>query len=238
MSTENETAGLAPLVEAVPERPPLARRTGPGVLVALSGMDGAGKSSAAAAVSRHLREAGFPVHHRWHRIGEMDQLARVAGPVKRLLRPRRPVAGSLVHGRRRAHGPVAWAWVAVVALETARAYALSAGMTRAGLGVICDRWTTDSLVDLEIRYGRHRLAEWLLRAAAPRVDVEILFEVDAATAAARKPDDQPRAVLDRMQELYARAARRTRARRIDATRPLDEVIAEVLAAVDAALAER
>jgi thymidylate kinase len=102
--------------------------------------------------------------------------------------------------------------------------------------VVSDRWTTDALVDLNVRYGRHRPAEWLLRALAPRADVSVLLDIDAQTAAARKPDDQPKAVLDTMEELYRGAARRTGVRRIDATRPREEVVDELLALVDGAVA--
>jgi len=89
--------------------------------------------------------------------------------------------------------------------------------------------------DAEVGGGRHRFAERLLRALAPRAHVSILLDVDAETAAARKPDDQPRAVLDEMQGLYERAARMTGVRRIDATRPADEVVEELLALVDEAI---
>jgi thymidylate kinase len=238
VTRETRAETLAPLVESVERRPPPARRPGPGIIVALSGMDGAGKSSAAGAIALRLREAGYPVKHQWHRLGEMDALDRVAAPVRWLARPRRPIAGSVVRGMRPARGPVAWTWVLVVALETVRSYLLSIGLTRWGLGVVCDRWTTDSLVELELRYGRHRLAEWLLRRAAPRADLEILLEIDAASAARRKPDDQPRPVLERMQQLYGRAARAPGVRTIDATRPLEDVLEDVLALVDEVITAR
>src|SRR5438128_2396999 len=118
-------------------------------------------------------------------------------------------------GVRRRRGPIAWTWTLLVALVSVRDELISCGLTSRGIAVVCDRWTCDALVDLELRYGRHRLAEWLLRRATPPADVELVLEIDAETAARRKPGDQPPAVLDRMPALYEQAARSTGARRID-----------------------
>jgi thymidylate kinase len=124
----------------------------------------------------------------------------------------------------------------VAALESARAHMLSTGVTRSGTSVVADRWVTDSLVDLELRYGRHAVAERVLTGLAPRADLDILLEIDAATSAQRKPDDWPVPVLERMEAAYARVAELTGARRIDAARPRDEVLAELAELVDRAIA--
>jgi thymidylate kinase len=214
----------------------MRRRPGPGLLIALSGMDGAGKSSAAALIEERLRAAGHGVKQEWHRLGEMDTLDRLAGPVKRVVRLPRPVRGSIVHGSAPLRGPVGWSWVTMVSIETARGHLLSSGLTRSGTSVVADRWVTDSLVDLEVRYGRHALAERILTGFAPRADLDILLEIDAATSAQRKPGDWPLPVLERMEAAYARAAAVTGARRIDATRPQDDVLAELVTLVDGAIA--
>jgi thymidylate kinase len=233
MSTER-----APRLTSLPRRPPMRRRPGRGVLVTLSGMDGAGKSSAALAIGERLQDAGIPVKHEWQRLGDMRSLKLVAKPFKRVLPMRRGVAGSPVAGYERMRGPVAWVWVVIVALETARAHMISTGIATWGVGVVADRWLTDSLVDLEVRYGRHRLAEWILRALAPRSDLDILLEIDAATSVRRKPEDRPVPVLERMEGSYARVAELTGVRRIDATRPHDEVMAELMGLVDELIATR
>src|ERR671916_3111550 len=116
MATAYESPMPAPIVDALP-RPPMRRRPGPAPLIALSGMDGAGKSTAAGAIIDRLREAGYPVKPMWHRLGDMAALDRVAGPVKRVTRPRRRVAGSVEEGVARRRGPIAWTWVLVVTLE-------------------------------------------------------------------------------------------------------------------------
>jgi thymidylate kinase len=219
-------------------RPPLRLRSGPAPLVALNGMDGAGKSSAAAAIAERLEAAGYSVKHEWQRLGEMDSLDRVALPIKRIVPMRRPVAASIVAEVPRMRGPVGWSWTLAVALESARAHMLSTGVTTRGVAVVADRWVTDSLVDLELRYGRHRAAESVLRKLAPRVDVDILLDIDATTSAARKPGDWPPEVLERMEGAYRRIAALTGVQRIDATRPHDEVLADVMALLERAIAAR
>jgi thymidylate kinase len=220
------------------------RRVGPGPLVALSGMDGAGKSTTAIEVERRLRAAGLDARIEWQRLGEQSEaLDRIAGPVKRLLKPSSTVAEPLASGRperavaanmQRTHrrDPVAWAWTVVVTALTVRQYLRAAAPTRSGAAVVCDRWACDSIVDLEVRYGRHAAAEWLLRAAVPRPDLELLLEIDVETSMRRKPEDQAEAVLSRMQSLYDRAAGMLGVRRVDARRRIDEVLADVDALVD------
>lgn len=226
---------------AAPARP--AARSG--LLVALSGMDGSGKSTAAEAARDRLEAAGRPARVEWARLGnEGEVLDRIAGPVKRLLGGRGSVADPVAaggplreleakaqEGRRR--GPVAWVWTLFVALVNARAHRRASRGRRRGESVVCDRWLADSLVDLELRYGRHRAAAVLLRALVPRPDVAFLLAIDARTSIARKPGDQAGWVLERMEELYERAAERHGLMVVDATRPLDDVVAQVAAEIDA-----
>jgi thymidylate kinase len=212
-----------------------------GLLISLSGMDGSGKSTAAAAVRRELEQAGVHVDVAWARFGqEADVLDRVAGPVRKLLRrtgtTADPVAagGPTVSARQNPRaaagrrGPVGWAWVVVVAAVNARSFRRLARPRKRGVAIVCDRWAADSLVDLELRYGRHRLAEWLLSRATPRPDLAILLEIDAGTAATRKPGDQAERVLRGMEEAYARRAAQLGLERVDATRAAAEVAAEVV----------
>lgn len=229
--------------------PRLRRRRG--LLISVSGMDGAGKSSATEAIERHLRAAGVDAAIAWYRIGEeAEQLNRIALPVKRLLRRSVTIADPIAsrsptetvkrqdprvaQGRL---GPVAWTWILIVVAIGVRSYRRTCRLAQAGAAVVCDRWACDSLVDLEVRYGRHRAAAWLLRAAVPRPDVAFLLSIDAETAARRKPGDQALSVLQRMQSLYERAGAELGLTRVDATRPHDAVLADVVARVDALLSE-
>ena len=226
------------------------RRRG-ALVIALSGMDGAGKSTLAEALQAQLAAHGRSAHLSWHRLGtEKAMLDAVAGPVRRLLRREGTTADPVaaggptvtkvqatreVAGRR---SPVTWTWVVFVAALSARSYRQSLAPLREGFDVICDRWRTDAVVDLRLRYGRHRVAEGLLRRAIPRADVAFLLELDAATAAARKPGDQAPHVLESARGLYAESARADGLAVLDATAPPEAVRASAAEVVEAALVIR
>lgn len=71
------------------------------LLITISGMDGAGKSTAAAVIDTRLRAAGLPAEIVWARIGgESALLNRLATPVKRVLRRSGTVADPVAAGDR------------------------------------------------------------------------------------------------------------------------------------------
>ena len=232
-------------------RPGSRRRAAAPLLITVSGMDGAGKSTAAELIESRLRAAGLPAEITWARIGgESALLDRLAMPVKRLLRRSGTVADPVAaggpdiqkvqdpregQGRRRI---VSWAWIVIVAAANASSYRRAASGRRRGTHVICDRWATDAFVDLELRYGRHRLAEAVMRRLSPERDLGILLEIDAHTAARRKPGDQAEHVLVAMEPLYAQRAREEGLVRIDSRRPPAEIERTVSAVVDALLSTR
>jgi thymidylate kinase len=186
--------------------------------VTISGLDGAGKSTLTHAVRAHLEAAGLPARDEIVRIGRHTAtLDRIAGPVKRVLRRREPIADHLAAGDAGAEAfdrapddsprrGVAWLWAAIVAAENARACRRIARGLEAE-SIVTDRWLVDHLIDFELRYGRHRLADRILRAGVPRPDLAFLVEIDAETSVRRKPGDQVPAVLARMERRYPALAR-------------------------------
>jgi thymidylate kinase len=221
-------------------RPKRSRR--PPYLVALSGMDGSGKSGAARAAVEALRAAGLDADVAWWRLAEeTETLDRIARPVKRLLRVRGTVADPAAAmapdaGAGSAPGDpaasrkkrlVAWPWTLLVVALSVRSFRAAAGARREGTSVVCDRWLIDALVDVELRYGRHRAATRLMEAGFPRADLTILLDLDPQTAAERKPDDQLPQVLAAMAPLYAAQRTRRGVHVVDARQPLEAVHAEV-----------
>jgi len=213
------------------------------VLVTLSGMDGAGKSTFTAAVRAHLEANGLPVRDEIVRIGRRgDTLDRIAVPVKKILRREGstadPVAAgdeeAKVSGRAPDEAPrrgIGWIWTVIVATENALACRRVARRRRQ-TNVVTDRWLTDHLVDFELRYGRHPLGSRILRAGVPRADLAVLLEIDAATSAARKPGDQAPSVTARMEERYSAIASELGLIRVDGRAPREHVEAAVLSLVD------
>jgi len=214
-----------------------------GLLVALSGMDGSGKSSAARAVAARLAESGRPSETAWARLGVEELRDRVSGPIKRLLRYRGTVADPVASSPAAERPPdagaragrrslVAWTWIPVVAAIAAYSHRLAARPRHKGTSVVCDRWLVDSLVDLRVRYGRHRMAERILTVGTPRPDLSILLEIDAPLSAERKPGDQVERILREMEALYAELAERHGLTVVDARAPKEDVEAQVRALVE------
>jgi hypothetical protein len=243
MAALRSDAARAALRERVAGRVGRRRRRTQGVLVTLSGMDGAGKSTFTAAVRAHLERRGLPARDEIVRIGRRGaRLDRIAVPVKRLLRREGstadPVAAgdeqAKASGRAPAEAPrrgIGWVWTVIVAVENALA-ARRIARARRQTNVVTDRWLPDYLVDFELRYGRHPLGGRILRAGIPRADLAVLLEIDAETSAARKPGDQAPSVLARMEERYASVATELGLVRIDGRAPREDVEAAVLALVD------
>ncbi|MEA2494311.1 MAG: hypothetical protein QOJ29_2222 [Thermoleophilaceae bacterium] len=235
-------AALAHRVTASARRIARERLGRSGIHVALSGMDGSGKSTVATALCEHLRASGFEAETHWVRLGNQGELLdRVARPVKRFLGANATVADPVAAGGpeleakdtgRRRGGPLAWAWILFVTTTAARTQRRATRPLRRGHSVVCDRWLADALVDLELRYGSQGAARALLRKALPQPDLAILLRIDGATSAKRKPGDQAERYLVQMERLYDDAAREQRLVVVDARAPLERVLADLEPLVD------
>jgi thymidylate kinase len=222
-----------------------------GLLITVSGMDGSGKSSAAGAIKDHLEGRGRSVELSWGRLdAERELLGSIAAPVKRLLRQRDTIADPVAVLGASAEGEttplpktsalrrvVKLGWVTVIAVVQVRNLRRTARPRRDGRTVVCDRWLTDALIDIQLRYrGSYRLAQAILRLGVPTPDLALLLEVDAATAAQRKPGDRAQHDWVEMEHMYGEIGRKVGAVPVDASVPADEVRREVVSLVNTVLA--
>lgn len=203
------------------------------VVVALSGVDGAGKSTVATRLVDDLRRVGIPAGRVWARpgmnLGVLDGVARLG---KRLLgRDAEPGvravargAGEGLAGRRGATG---WLWSLAVTVafvvDVRRQHRRVAGVA------VYDRHAVDAQVTLEFVYAGTdlRVQRWLVRRMLPTAAWTFYLDVPATVAVARKPHDSfgehaVRRQLDRY------ASRRAGLRHLDATRPAPSLTADVL----------
>ena len=206
-----------------------------GAVIAISGLDGAGKSTQAHALAATLHELGLDASVHWTRLALSRVLTVLAAPVKLLLAPLRrrhppegvqvrtyrgstgadedslPTATDLVARDLRARMPLVHAaWTAIVALVNAveQRAAIRPGL-RSGRIVICDRYVLDSVAHLRHRYGAGRALnrpERLLRAISPAPVVAFFLNLDPAEAYRRKPEEYDVAELAAQAEQYRAVA--------------------------------
>lgn len=232
------------------------RRPRRGAVVALSGLDGVGKSTQAEALRICLTTLGFEATVVWVPIGSGPRLRQLAGAAKSGLAflPVGPLAhasqetvgehllshtenGVLVGGRWRRIAALAWATVA--ALVNAMSYRRSArGARIGGRIVIYDRYVLDSIVQLRCSYapqGRLRFQEALIRRLAPGPKCAFLLDAPPEVAHARKPDWSLAETRVRAQH-YRCEHTRLGVQRLDASLPPHEVTARLTRAVLNAIA--
>lgn len=217
--------------------PVRVRRPRLGGVVALSGLDGAGKSTQAEALAAALDRLGFETERAWVPLGSSETLQRVARAGKRSLR--RGGSGGDDRllwnpgGRAGRRSPAveaaaaAWSTAGSVANGIAHLRAAAAAAAR-GKVVIFDRYVLDTIVHLRFTYGGapHPTQERLVLALSPTPVAAYLLELAPDAAHARK-QDWDLEFLEAQATLYRSQAERLGVRRLDATRPRDELAAEI-----------
>lgn len=224
-----------------------------GLVVAMSGIDGSGKSSQAESLRTALQALGHEAHVEWMRLPYIPSLDLIARPVKRLLarggavrsdRTRRsaPVEGSIPEGAYqhrtedearlvREKSPIlTYGWTLMVAVATGLKHRRTTmPKIRRGIVVIRDRYTLDSAVGLRYRYGERpfRLQLALIRWLSPKPSLTFWFDVPPEDALARKLDKFSVPQLRRQSELYAELSEAYEAHRLDATRSPELLCAEI-----------
>jgi thymidylate kinase len=210
-------------------------------VVALSGLDGAGKSTQAKALGETLTQLGISNAIVWPPAKNM--LFRLNPRIKRPLRALLNVIGRPGGQRppdpldveyppmRMQSAPVAHALAAVVALSQALALRGAAeGDTRRSAQVlIYDRYVLDSIVYLRERWGHGRALRWqatLIRLLARRPAASFLLELDPDAAFTRKRDYPLQTVRERA-VLYRQLHNQLGVKRLDATRPIGNLSEEI-----------
>ena len=220
---------LAPWASGRTQVPPvpLPGRRRRRLVVAISGVDGSGKSTLRAGLATALTRAGLPVSTVWVRPGMgLGPLTALAARVKRLLGQDaapgvRAMADPSATRPASRRGAVGYVWSLLVCIS------FLVGVWRqhrAAHGVVLyDRHLVDALATLDFAYEGVdlRVQHFLVRTLLPRADVRLYLDVPVEVSVARKPDDVLGEHAIRSQlTAYARWLDRTPpSDRLDATRP-------------------
>ncbi|MDH5504810.1 MAG: hypothetical protein OEY98_12405, partial [Acidimicrobiia bacterium] len=167
----------------------------PHVRLAISGVDGSGKSTLTAALEEGFERLGIPTTMVWTRPGmRLERLDRLAKRLRKIRNEettglRRLAEGASTETISSRKGLVGWVWLMLVSL----AYLSDIRrQTRKAEGVVIfDRHLLDALGTIDAIYagvssGVHRR---LIRWFVPPADFSVWLDIDPDQAAARKPDD-------------------------------------------------
>jgi thymidylate kinase len=219
-----------------------------GHVIALSGLDGAGKSTQARHLAAALEALGHEAVVIWTPLASNPGLKKISGPARALLGllarrglggevARRSVEGeSLVAVPDAGHGgrgktAITLVWATVVALANAASQARRAAPHLArGRVVIFDRYVLDSSVHLRYLYGEQhgfRVQEGLVRLLSPRPLRAYFLDAEPASVAARKNLQYDLGQLQAQTDLYRAHCERLGVRRIDGELPLEEICREL-----------
>jgi len=189
----------------------------PRLVLAVSGVDGAGKSTVIGHLREELARAGVSTGKVWARPGlNLGLLNRISRVVKPLLgQEPGPGVRAVVRGEgrklRSRRGVIGWAWSLLVTVaflvDVWRQHLRARGV------VLYDRHAADAAVTLDVLYAGPdlRLQKTLARRLMPRAALTAHLAIDPETAAARKPGDMidlpaVAAQLERYQTEIARVA--------------------------------
>ncbi len=211
-------------------------------VVAISGVDGSGKSTLRAAVADDLDRAGVPVSTVWVRPGMgLGRLTALAAWGKRLLKQDaapglHAMADPDAHRPASRRGTVGWAWALLVTgsflVGVWRQHRSAHGV------VLYDRHAPDALATLDFAYAGVdlRVPTRLVRTFLPRADVRLYLAVPAEVSVARKPDDVlgEYAVRRQLESYEGWLDVLPPTVRLDATRTTDDLVGEVLELVTSA----
>jgi thymidylate kinase len=220
----------------------------PGGVIALSGIDGSGKSTQAALLARALDLLGHPATVEWSRITYEPALRVIGGAPRTLLRwwhgrgrPAPPSvdggaadedAGASAAAALRLRRPglnQVWALVVAVVHGTAQRRALRPHL-RQGRLVVRDRYVLDAMVQLDDVYGRQQAVPVqlaLLRRLCPTPVAAFWLDVDPEEAFRRKPEEYTAEELAAHRHGYESAHEQLGVVRVDAGRPAEVIAAEV-----------
>ena len=132
--------------------------------IALSGIDGAGKSTQLELIKAHLENQGDEVIYLWTRGGNTPGTNAVKAMLRKFAGKKLPPSG---HSDKRdlilSQGWVQRLWLALAIVDLLRIYGFCIRWWLfLGKSVVCDRYLWDSLIDFKVMFPSINIEQWLL----------------------------------------------------------------------------
>ena len=210
-----------------------------GLLVVLSGIDGAGKSTQIELLKDFYQHQGLSPVCLWTRGGYTSIFNALKGIARRLSGGKLPASGP---GKQRdellQRNWVQSFWLTIAILDLIRVYGVQVRWwLLRGKPVLCDRYLWDTLIDFKLAFPNIRVEEWLLWKIlvwlTPRPDAAFLLMIPLDESERRcqmkyEPfPDTPEMRAKRF-AAYKEASRWGHWRILDATKPAADVATEIL----------
>lgn len=218
------------------------------MLIAISGIDCAGKTTQLERLKRALNDRSLSVHIFWYRPGYSKELDALRAYARSLLPNTLPNADQIDERSKVFARPgVSQAWIVTAFIDMALQYAvkLRALLTSYDV-VLCDRFFADAALDFALRFPQLDVERslWfeLVQKLSPSPSISLLLllpyeEMLSRMEKKKEPFPDPPNIRDRRYEAYMEMARSGAFSVIDAGKPVEDVHQEILTELDLAWAD-
>ncbi|HIA03332.1 MAG TPA: hypothetical protein EYN66_15730 [Myxococcales bacterium] len=213
------------------------------MIISISGVDCAGKSTQIELLEAHLRLDGKRPHRMWYRPGYSPELDLLRSLIRKMRPSAIPNPGDSDEREQAFANPTLQKrWATAAIWDTVLQYALKLrAFNLMGKTVICDRYLPDALLDLDLRFPALGVRQWKsassLESLCPRADKAFLLMLPRNVFLARLKEknepfpDSPE-MRDRRFLAYQSMASTGNFVVIDGDRPIADVQQSIIDALD------
>jgi len=209
------------------------------MLIALSGIDGAGKSTQLELIKSHYENRGVEVISLWTRGGNTPGMNFVKNFLRRLAGKKLPASGRSIRRDKILSKPwIQRLWLTLAIFDLIKIYGISIRwlLFKNNL-VICDRYIWDTLIDFKIMFPDIHIERWILWrflvfiTPVPARSVLLMIPIEVSKERCLKkyepfPDTDERRT--RRYELYKNASTFKYWEAIDSTQPEETVFSNIV----------